>query len=80
MSLVSGVILVSCDGNSCKDVIKRSKSEISGITSAFIVDKKTSEDPGVVINLDTVSEDDFMKAAKTLLEIGGVQKVNYKIT
>ena len=76
----SGVLLVTCDDKSCKNIIKESKSAIRGITSAYIVDKKTPDDPGVIINLETASKDDFMKAANTLLGMVGVQKVNCKIT
>lgn len=77
---MSGVFLVTCDAKSRKNVVKESKLSIPGVTSAYIVDKKTPDEPEVIINLETASKDDFMKAANTLLGMVGVQKVNCKIT
>ncbi|MGA9153396.1 MAG: hypothetical protein WBZ36_22690 [Candidatus Nitrosopolaris sp.] len=42
---MSGVILVTCDGKQCQNIINESKSKLKGVTSTFIVSFKPGESP-----------------------------------
>jgi hypothetical protein len=77
-NISGGIILVTCDGKSSNDVIKESKS-LSGVISAYIVDKKTPDAPDVIINMDTKYKDTILNATNILLTMHGVQKVKYQI-
>jgi hypothetical protein len=80
---MSGIILVTCDDKSSKNIIKESKLKLGlvGVLSAYIVDKKAStpDAPNVVINVDAEDKEDIPKAANILLNMDGVQKVRYQI-
>ena len=52
----SGIILINCDAKSSKKVLRECKSNISGVTSAYLVDKKTSDAPDVIVNMDAKSK------------------------
>jgi hypothetical protein len=76
---MSGVILVTCDGKRCQNIIKESKSQIRGVTSAYIVDKQTPDAPDVIINVDASSIEYIRAATQILVNMDGVQKVKYRI-
>jgi len=66
---MSGVILVTCAG----------KSQIRGVTSAYIVDKQTPDDPDIIINVDASSVEYIRAATQIVVNMDGVQKAKYRI-
>ncbi len=77
---VSGVILVSCKDNACKNIIEIAKSRINGVTSAFRVEKKDSDSPDVIINIDAESKEQLLTVKDNVLNMKGVDKIKYRIT
>ena len=75
----SGVILVTCDGKQRQNIIKESKSQIRGVTSAYIVNKQRPDAPDVIINVDGMSREDILAATQIVFNMGGVKKVKYRI-
>jgi hypothetical protein len=73
---MSGVILVTCAGKQRQNIIKESKSQIRGVTSAYIVDKQTPDDPDIIINVDASS---VRAATQIVVNMDGVQKAKYRI-
>ena len=71
-------LLVTCDDKRRQNIIKECKSQIKGVTSAYIVDKQTSDAPDVIINVDA-SREDIRAATQILVNMVGVQKVKYRI-
>jgi nitrate reductase NapAB chaperone NapD len=69
---MSGVILVTCDGKQCQNIIKETKSKIPGITSACIVDKERDDAPDVIINMDAASREDIREATQIVVNMDGV--------
>jgi hypothetical protein len=76
---VSGVIMVSCEGSACEEVVKRAKSQIRGVTDAFRVLKtKSSGDINVIINMDA-SKKQILEAKDDILRLDGVKSIKYRI-
>jgi hypothetical protein len=75
----SGVILVTCDGKQRQNIIKECKSQINGVTSAYIVNKQRPDAPDVIINVDGMSREDILAATQIVFNMGGVKKVKYRI-
>lgn len=77
---VSGVIMVSCEGSACEEVVKRAKSQIKGVTDAFRVLKtKSSGDINVIINMDAKSKKQILNAKDDVLKLNGVKSIKYRI-
>ncbi|MGC2575359.1 MAG: hypothetical protein WA364_27955 [Candidatus Nitrosopolaris sp.] len=76
---MSGVILVTCAGKQRQNIIKESKSQIRGVTSAYIVDKQTPDDPDIIINVDATSVEYIRAATQIVVNMDGVQKAKYRI-
>jgi hypothetical protein len=77
---VSGVIMVSCEGSACEEVVKRAKSQIKVVTEAFRVLKtKSSDDISVIINMDAVSKKQILDAKDDVLKLDGVKSIKYRI-
>jgi hypothetical protein len=76
---ISGVIMVSCEGSACEEVVKRAKSQIRGVTDAFRVLKtKSSGDINVIINMDA-SKKQILEAKDDILRLDGVKSIKYRI-
>jgi len=75
----SGIILINCDAKSSKKVLRECKSHISGVTSAYLVDKKTSDAPDVIVNMDAKSKEEIVTATDVVVNMDGVRKVRYRI-
>jgi hypothetical protein len=73
--------MVSCEGSACKEVVKRAKSQIKGVTDAFPVQKtKSSGNIDVIINMDAESKEQILDAEDDVLKIDGVKSIKYRIT
>ncbi|MFZ0326066.1 MAG: hypothetical protein WBP64_16855 [Nitrososphaeraceae archaeon] len=70
----SGTFWVTCNKHACKELIKRSKS-IEGVVYAFMVEKKTDNDPDVIIKLTGVNEQQIVSARNIISGIKGVVQV-----
>ncbi|HEY7082070.1 MAG TPA: hypothetical protein VH500_20450 [Nitrososphaeraceae archaeon] len=57
----SGTFWVTCNNHACKELIKRAKS-IEGVVYAFMVEKKTKNDPDAIIKLTGVNEQQIESA------------------
>lgn len=76
---VSGVILVTCEGNACKEVMKRAKLEINGVTDVFRVNEKRYDNADVIINMDVKTREQLIDAKDSVLNMNGVKSIKYRI-
>ena len=77
---VSGVILVTCAGNACKEVIRKAREDISGVTDVFRVNQKKYDSADVVINMNVETKEQLLNAKDSILNMNGVKSIKYRIT
>ena len=74
---LSGTLLVNCSGSACRSVIEESK-KMEGVTFVFRVEKKSKEDPDVIIDVSG-SKDQIQQVESSIRKIDGVRSVNHEI-
>jgi hypothetical protein len=74
---ISGTLLVNCSGNTCKQVIQQAK-KMEGVIFVFEVEKKSSSDPGVIINI-SANENQIRKIEQDIKRINGVVSIDHEI-
>ena len=68
---VSGTLWINCGRLACKKVIERSRL-MEGVVSAFQVQKRSPNDPDVIVNISGVTEDKIYQAKTAFETIHGV--------
>lgn len=74
---LSGTLLVNCSGSACKSVIQESK-KMEGVTFVFRVEKKSQEDPDVIVDVSG-SKDQIQQVETSIRKMIGVRSVNHEI-
>jgi|SRR5215831_5415859 len=74
---LSGTLLVNCTGSASRSVIQQSE-KMEAVTFVFRVEKKTKEDPDVIIDVNG-SKDQIEQVENTIRKIVGVRSVNHEI-
>ena len=74
---LSGTLLVNCNGSACRRVIQESK-KMEGVTFVFRVDKKSREEPDVIIDVSG-GKDLIQKVEVNIRKIDGVHSVSHEI-
>jgi hypothetical protein len=74
---LSGTLLVNCSGSACRTVMQESK-KMEAVTFVFRVEKKTQEDPDVIIDVSG-SKDQIQQVENSIRKIGGVRSVSHEI-
>jgi hypothetical protein len=74
---LSGTLLVNCSGSACKNVIRESK-KMEGVTFVFRVEKKSQEDPDVIVDVSG-SKDQIQQVETSIRKMSGVRSVNHEI-
>jgi hypothetical protein len=74
---LSGTLLVNCSGSACRTVIQRSE-KMEAVTFVFRVEKKSKEDPDVIIDVSG-SKDQIQQVESKIRKIDGVRSVNHEI-
>ena len=74
---LSGTLLVNCSGSACRSVIEESK-KMEGVTFVFRVDKKSLEEPDVIIDVSG-GKDLIQKVEINIRKIDGVHSVSHEI-
>jgi len=72
-----GTLLVNCSGSACRRVIQESK-KMEGVTFVFRVDKKSLEEPDVIIDVSG-GKDLIQKVEINIRKIDGVHSVSHEI-
>ena len=74
---LSGTLLVNCSRSACRSVIQESK-KMEGVTFVFRVEKKSKEDPDVIIDVSG-SKDQIQQVESSIRKIDGVRSVIHEI-
>jgi hypothetical protein len=74
---LSGTLLINCSGSACRSVIQQSK-KMEAVTFAFRVEKKSQEDPDVIIDVSG-SKDQIQQVESSIRKIDGVRSVNHEV-
>ena len=74
---LSGTLLVNCSGSACKNVMRQSE-KMEAVTFVFRVEKKSKEDPDVIIDVSG-SKDQIQDVESSIRKIDGVRSVNHEI-
>jgi hypothetical protein len=74
---LSGTLLVNCSGSACRNVIQQSE-KIEAVTFVFRVEKKSQEDPDVIIDVSG-SKEQIQQVESSIRKISGVRSVNHEI-
>jgi len=74
---LSGTLLVNCSGSACRTVIQQSE-KMEAVTFVFRVEKKSKEDPDVIIDVSG-SNDQIRQVENKIRKIDGVRSVNHEI-
>lgn len=75
---VSGSVRINCDKDACKKVIQQS-DKIEWVTNAFMVDKKSENDPDVIVNVSGITEYKIQDMIRNFIKpIRGVNNVTYE--
>jgi hypothetical protein len=74
---LSGTLLVNCSGSACRTVIQHSE-KMEAVTFVFRVEKKSKEDPDVIIDVSG-SKDQIQQVESKIRKIDGVRSVNHEI-
>ncbi len=74
---LSGTLLVNCSGSACRNVIQQSE-KIEAVTFVFRVEKKSQEDPDVIIDVSG-SKEQIQQVESSIRKISGVSSVNHEI-
>jgi hypothetical protein len=76
-SKLSGTLLVNCSGSACRTVIQQSE-KMEAVTFVFRVEKKSKEDPDVIIDVSG-SKDQIQQVESKIRKIDGVRSVTHEI-
>ena len=74
---LSGTLLINCSGSACRTVIQQSE-KMEAVTFVFRVEKKSKEDPDVIIDVNG-SNDQIRQVENKIRKIDGVRSVNHEI-
>lgn len=74
---LSGTLLVNCNGSACRTVVRQSE-KMEAVTFVFRVEKKSKEDPDVIIDVSG-SKDQIQQVESSIRKIDGVRSVNHEI-
>ena len=74
---LSGTLLINCSGSACRTVIQQSE-KMEAVTFVFRVQKKSKEDPDVIIDVSG-SKDQIQQVESKIRKIDGVRSVNHEI-
>ena len=74
---LSGTLLISCDDNECKCIIKRVKTT-QGVTSVFQPNDK--QYIHLVVNMQNSSKEEIINAKNIIGNMKGVRSIEYRIT
>ncbi len=74
---LSGTLLVNCSGSACKNVMRQSE-KMEAVTFVFRVEKKSKEDPDVIIDVSG-SKDQIKQLESSIRKIDGVHSVYHEI-
>jgi hypothetical protein len=74
---LSGTLLVNCSSSACRTVIQQSE-KMEAVTFVFRVEKKSKEDPDVIIDVSG-SKDQIQQVESKIRKIDGVRSVNHEI-
>lgn len=74
---LSGTLLINCSGSACRTVIQQSE-KMEAVTFVFRVQKKSKEDPDVIIDVSG-SKDQIHQVESKIRKIDGVRSVNHEI-
>ena len=74
---LSGILLVSCDDNEYKVIIKKAKAT-QGVTSVF--QPKNKQYIHLVINMQNASKEEIINAKNVIGDMKGVKSIEYRIT
>ena len=78
-SNISGTLEINCSTNACKKVIEQTKN-IAGVDSFFAVDKKSKQEPDLIINVSGMNEVRINEIVQRYINpIKGVINVTYDI-
>lgn len=77
MSL-SGVLLVTCKGKVCDNIVKKAK-KIDGVKYAFRVKREKPEDADVIVNVNANSKDEIYSVKDKLSKDQGVNDIKIKV-